>query len=290
MATEILRPSGNVNALWAANSFSLIDEVVINPAAGGVDKCIADDGDESEEQIWSFPSLTTLTAITDVDVHIYHSDSGISGDPPVGVRIKVGGVWSASQNFNYTGTSSWDTNNYAGTWAGTDFDDFEIGVTAPGSIGSGREYSLLTLYAAVNGSAGPTEITVSHSADAMLYKQELLTHSAVALLALPGGGAQPFVVQALSKDEFRHVDPVYVTWANLTGAEAKLEFSKDGVNFRTVRHGNNGTYTFVPDPSDVSETCCFKVTIDGVEAISNEFTITDRRIVQYSGNLGRFGV
>jgi hypothetical protein len=76
----------------------------------------------------------------------------------------------------------------------------------------------------------------------------------------------------------------------LTGAEAKLEFSKDGVNFRTVRHGNNGTYTFVPDPSDVSETCCFKVTIDGVEAISNEFTITDRRIVQYSGNLGRFGV
>ena len=276
MATEILRPSGNVNTLWVTNSFSNINEVVINPAAGGGGSVQADDGDESEEQIWSFPSLSSLTAITSVDIHIYHRDTGISGDPPAGVRIKVGGVWSASQDFNYNGTYSWDSNAYGGTWVDSDFVNFEVGVTAPNSIGSGREYELSTLYAEITGTSA-TEMTLSHSISV--------------LLAAPGGSAQPFTVQSVSRDEYRHIDPVFVSWSNPTGETAKVEFSSDRTSFRTISDGpNNGNYVFLPSSSDTSTTCCFKVTIDGVEATSNEFVITDRRITQYSGGLGRFGV
>ena len=182
MASEIIRPSGNVNALWSANSFSLIDEVVINPAAGSADECIADDADDNEEQIWSFPSLASLTTATSVTVHIYHSDDGISADPPVAVRVKVGGVWSSPQDFSYSGTVSWDSNSYAGTWVASDFDDFEVGVTAPSVLGSGDRYLLRTLYAEVDDTVASVEVTVDHDTEALLQADLTVDHDTEALL------------------------------------------------------------------------------------------------------------
>jgi hypothetical protein len=154
MATETIRPNGNANTLWAANAYTLIDDVVNSPSsAGDGTNAYADDDNESDEQKWDFEALSTLTSISSVEVFVRHKDDGISGNPDSAVNVKIGGVWQTGQNISYNSSYSWVSKTFNGSWSDSDFDDFEVGITAPNDIRRGREYLVSVVYAVVTGEA-----------------------------------------------------------------------------------------------------------------------------------------
>tara|TARA_R110002020_G_scaffold15033_1_gene53049 strand:- start:478 stop:1011 length:534 start_codon:yes stop_codon:yes gene_type:complete len=148
MATETIRPNGNANTLWADNAYTKIDDVVTDPSSSGDSTyAMADDDNESAEQTWDFGALSTVSSVASVEVFVRHKDDGITGDPDAAVNVKVGGSWQTGQNISYSGTYSWVSKTWSGSWTASDFDDFEVGITAPNNISRGREYHVAVVYA-----------------------------------------------------------------------------------------------------------------------------------------------
>jgi hypothetical protein len=147
---EILRPTGNDNTLWADNSYLDIDDAVLTGSSAGDGTYVyADDGDKSEVQSWTTPSLSSITDPTQVTVYVRHKDAGISGDPDSSVNIYVGGAWQTAVPISYGSSFTWVSVQFTGTWTTANFDDFRIGITAPNSIGHGKEYHVAVVYAEV---------------------------------------------------------------------------------------------------------------------------------------------
>jgi hypothetical protein len=154
MATETIRPNGNANTLWEAYAYTLIDDVVDSPSsAGDGTNAYASDDSESVEQKWDFEALSTLSSASSVEVFVRHKDDGISGNPDSAVNVKIGGSWQTGQNISYNGSYSWVSKTFNGDWSASDFDDFEVGITAPNNISRNREYLVAVVYAVVTGEA-----------------------------------------------------------------------------------------------------------------------------------------
>ena len=153
MATETIRPNGNANTLWDIYAYTLIDDVVNSPSSAGDGTNVeADDGDEEEEQQWDFEALSTLTSASSVEVFLRHRGDGVNGD--AAVNVKIGGVWQTGQTISestYGANYSWVSKTWSGSWSDSDFDDFEVGITAPNDVGRGREYEVSVVYAVVTG-------------------------------------------------------------------------------------------------------------------------------------------
>ena len=158
---ETIRPNGNANTLWDVYAYTLIDDVVNSPSSAGDGTNVeADRNDEEEEQQWDFEALSALTSASSVEVFVRHVGDGVDGDAVV--NVKIGGVWQTGQTISYSGTYSWVSGTWSGSWSASDFDDFEIGITSPDDIGHGREYKVAVAYAVVTGTAASPPVVGTH--------------------------------------------------------------------------------------------------------------------------------
>ena len=159
MATEILRPTGNINTLWAPNDYTLIDDPVESPTAGDGSVVEADGNDDNENQIWSLDAPVVLNNITDITLYVRHyfDDDGQPGVYDVQGNVKVGGSFLSSQTLT-TSISGYiyDSVTWSGTWdAGTDFSDFQVSVQV-GSLAGVEAYQIDVLYIELTGTTGGT--------------------------------------------------------------------------------------------------------------------------------------
>jgi hypothetical protein len=150
MTAETIRPNANGGAVWADYAYTKIDDVVTDPSTSGDSTYIAaEEDDEGTEQTWNFGALSTVSAVASVQVFVRHRDDGITANADAVLNVKIGGSWQTGQNISYTGTYSWVSKTWSGSWTASDFDDFQVGITAPDNIGRNREYHVAVIYAVV---------------------------------------------------------------------------------------------------------------------------------------------
>ena len=164
--TEILRPTGNINALWGPNDYTLIDDPVESPTAGDGSVVEADGNDDNENQIWSLDAPSTLSTITDITLYVRHyfDDDGQPGVYDVQGNVKVGGSFLSSQTLT-TSISGYiyDSVTWSGTWdAGTDFSDFQVSVQV-GSLAGVEAYQIDVLYIELTGQGGGNTLQVIYN-------------------------------------------------------------------------------------------------------------------------------
>jgi alpha-tubulin suppressor-like RCC1 family protein len=155
---ETIRPNGNVNQLWNVYDYTKIID------SNDLTYAMADDDNELVEQIWSFdnPAFTFETLVS-VEVFVKHKDAGISGNPDASVNVKIGGSWYTGQNISYNGTYSVVSVSWDGVWSNSDFNDFQVGITAPDISNKNREYKVAEVYAVISvAEAGYSQITINN--------------------------------------------------------------------------------------------------------------------------------
>ena len=150
---EIVRPNSNVNTLWETYSYTNIDDYVEKPSTPSSDSVEAGSSDDYEEQIWGFDvmSASNIVSVTAVHANIHAADGHVTGDHP-SVRIKAGGVWSATQTAELE--DGWYTLIFYDVWSATDIDSLQLGIN-PRLVNNSEDIILDAIYCEVCGSTSP---------------------------------------------------------------------------------------------------------------------------------------
>ena len=147
--TETIRPDSNINTLWhESNYVYIIDSNDSNYAK-------ADNRDESEKQKWGFEALSTLTSIGSVEVYVRHKTDGPERTDPI-VNVKIGGSWRTGQSISQESDFTSVSKIWRGSWTASDFDNFEVGITAPDDMHKQAEFQVAEVYAVVGGPVTPS--------------------------------------------------------------------------------------------------------------------------------------
>jgi len=116
MTTVVIRPSGNVNALWDTNTFANIDDNVLQPSIGdGLDD-LQLGSDAGEEQIWFLSGLNIPGGtLTDLIVYTYGLADNANDIHASGRAYFNGTPTTTWERFDFLTTGdAWDS----GIWTG----------------------------------------------------------------------------------------------------------------------------------------------------------------------------
>ena len=161
MASEFLDPTSNVNAVWSANAYTLIDDGTRQPSVPATDKIVADDNDDSEEQSYGMSDpAASYSEITSIVVWAYGEVSHPSLDNDLNCRIKVGGVYETAQSFGFTAAANliWQSLTFNGSWTEAEVDNLEVSFITP-TIDKDESIEIHSMYVDMTGteiSAGVT--------------------------------------------------------------------------------------------------------------------------------------
>jgi len=129
--TEIIRPSGNANALWNTNAYTSIDEVIQEPTAGDANFALATDSDDFEVQRWQFTNPSgNYSSIGGFTLWSYVVTS--AGVGIIGTSIAVSGNNMPETQLDITNVAQWFKQDFtpAGSPTIADLDTIELRVDA----------------------------------------------------------------------------------------------------------------------------------------------------------------
>lgn len=146
LTSSLHQPISNATTLWSANSYSLVDDGVAQPATptGGADSITATSADSGERQAYNMNIPTKST--TQIKVWLY----GQCSSGAVGVDIAVaGGVPTAVQSSGLDTVNAWHSVTFNGSWTFTQLNTgFVVGLTAP-TVGGLNACYIHAMYAEV---------------------------------------------------------------------------------------------------------------------------------------------
>lgn len=135
MVTGYVDPNGDVSKQWelpaSGTHFDDIDDGVRQPTAPGTSTYIAETTEEAEVQkdVFNMTSLAGVSEVTQIKVWAYgHADGAAS--PSCKTRIKIGGVWKTLTNLNFTGSNTWKSATFTGSWTQAQLDALQVELEA----------------------------------------------------------------------------------------------------------------------------------------------------------------
>lgn len=126
MATVELDPTGDFNNLWSTNDHTGIDDGTRQPSTPNTADFIrAGSADDSEGQINSTETPASVIGgsptgtVTSIKLWAYGVRGGSAPDPTGSVFVGIGGMggdFLANQSMGFTGSASWKSVEWTGTW------------------------------------------------------------------------------------------------------------------------------------------------------------------------------
>jgi hypothetical protein len=110
---EIIRPNSEVNAAWFTPTVGNIDDAVLDPTAGDGITAVEGPG-ASGEQAYGFPA-PSIQRVGSIVLKMYAMRDA-SGPTEFDVRLKVNGVFTASQSVSIGTSFGWVTATFSGQW------------------------------------------------------------------------------------------------------------------------------------------------------------------------------
>lgn len=124
---EILKPSGNINALWSQNSHTLVDDQDFPSAPTDGGWATANSNDDFEQQQWlldasplNYVGGSVSGIALRVNAAVEEDEFNSSNPSTLGVQIRVGGVWQTQQSFTVDEDDTWYTTLFTGAWSNSD--------------------------------------------------------------------------------------------------------------------------------------------------------------------------
>jgi hypothetical protein len=143
---EIIRPNGNVNTLWSTNSYTLIDNNVVQPASGSGDFANATGADDFKKQSWSVASPLGEGSVTLLRLWVEAATATIGLE--LQASVKIGGVETDPQALLVTGgTFLWFSVDFSGIW--NDLTNVEVSLLTP-DISGFNELYVSVVYIEIN--------------------------------------------------------------------------------------------------------------------------------------------
>jgi len=157
MAQEVLRPNSTINAVWLANTYANIDEVVLDPAAGDGNFVQAGKNDSDEEESWGFDNTSLTENVNQITLHLYARSN--SNAPTMQMRLEVGaGNYTDYQSEAFAvGTYTWYTYTFNAdtSWTTAQINDLRVNILAPSDLASTKTCNIDTMYVtAIEGESG----------------------------------------------------------------------------------------------------------------------------------------
>lgn len=145
------RPVANVNSLWSANLFSLINNEITEPSsAGDATIAVANRLDDNKKQTWQMTALPEAGTAEAVKLWLRHQWLGneLPIAKNVSVQIGFGETFEVAKTFATVESVgfAWTFAIWEGSWDNALFDDFRIGID-PGALSNSDEYHLACAYA-----------------------------------------------------------------------------------------------------------------------------------------------
>ena len=175
MATEVLRPNGNNNAIWNQNDYTRINDAVLTGNAGDGVHVVGNRNDDNEEQSWTMED-TSLDNISQIVLHFRSKVDDVAVD--MQMRLSVGDDGFTAYQSEDVSTLSWlwFSKTYTptgGNWTTAQVNDLDVSFLTEASMASSEEFHMDVMYVVVTGDeaatvpdapTGLTATTVSSSA------------------------------------------------------------------------------------------------------------------------------
>jgi len=152
----IVRPNANNNELWSGHDYINIDEVVVQPNAGGGDVISADKYDDMERQQYDMQTLSGVESVTQIVLWVYASGIPLESYKYLRLNIAPGGVWQTEQSKALTTSMAWYSATFNGTWTQADLDSLLIGLTTD-TMGTNDNTAVDVAYCEIYGTLVPPD-------------------------------------------------------------------------------------------------------------------------------------
>ena len=157
MASQIVRPTGNITNEWEASSgggYTVVNEEIEQPTAGDGNIRQADKNDDGLVDQYSMANPTNVSEITNITIWMYAYTQDKNKQPNVDIYDGVGFV--GAQTCNWYIDYSWTSLSFSGlTWNATQGNALEIKFTANIGIEENDEHFLDTTYVVITYSPIP---------------------------------------------------------------------------------------------------------------------------------------
>lgn len=150
MATEIMRPTGDITTTWGNPTWSKINDNVLQPSAGdGITAGRVNT--ESTESVVSFGTPIGVGTVTSITVWWYFNCE--LDDFAIEARVKTNGIWSSPQITgranSSTGAYIWESLTWSGLSVSTSSLSLQVGQQPDISFAHGDRLNCDVMYAII---------------------------------------------------------------------------------------------------------------------------------------------